>query len=132
MITAVNPYLNRTAIKDDRGFFGRSRELSTIFSRIDAGEPQSVSIVGERRIGKSFLLRALVRRKQSLLRRPDEHVFVYLDLHETAHSGVTEFFSAVVNELTLNRSLQDVAMSNTAPTYENIRATVSRIDRARL
>ena len=59
MSTPINPYLNRTAIKDDRGFFGRRRELATIFSRIDAREPQSVSIVGERRIGKSSLLRKL-------------------------------------------------------------------------
>src|SRR5262245_11973833 len=110
MMRVPNPYLNRTAIKDDRGFFGRRRELSTIFSRIDAAEPQSVSIVGERRIGKSSLLRALLRRRQLFLRRPDEYVFVYLDLHETAHTGVTEFFSAVVNEL--NRSLHDIAMEN--------------------
>jgi serine/threonine-protein kinase len=128
----LNPYLTRTAIKDDRGFFGRSRELSTIFSRIDAGEPQSVSIVGERRIGKSSLLRALLRCRQSFLRRPDEYVFVYLDLHETAHSGVTEFFSALIDELSLNRSLQDIAVNKTAPTYEKIRAIVARVDRARL
>ncbi|HSE99153.1 MAG TPA: ATP-binding protein, partial [Blastocatellia bacterium] len=51
-----NPYLNRVAIKDPRQFFGRSREVSKIFSRIGASRPQSISVVGERRIGKSSLL----------------------------------------------------------------------------
>src|SRR5215472_7369774 len=128
MINAVNPYLNRTAIKDDRGFFGRSRELATIFSRIDAGEPQSVSIVGERRIGKSSLLRAVLRRKERLLRRPDEFVFAYLDLHEKVHGDTSHFFAAVIEEIAI--SLQDSQLSKTTPSYENTRSLVARVDRA--
>ena len=127
MINAVNPYLNRTAIKDDRGFFGRSRELATIFSRIDAGEPQSVSIVGERRIGKSSLLRAVLRRKERLLRRPDEFVFAYLDLHEKVHGDTSHFFAALMEEIALR--LQDSQLSKTTPSYENIRSLVARVDR---
>src|SRR5262249_16250660 len=130
MITAVNPYLNRTAIKDDRGFFGRGRELATIFSRIDAGEPQSVSIVGERRIGKSSLLRAVHRRKHLLLRRPDEFVFAYLDLHEKVHGGTSHFFAALIEEIAV--SLQDTQLSKITPSYENIRSLVARVDRAGL
>src|SRR5262245_18001586 len=130
MMLVPNPYLNRTAIKDDRGFFGRRRELSTIFSRIDAAEPQSVSIVGERRIGKSSLLRALLRRKSVVLRRPDEFVFLYLDLHEKVHRDVSDFFGALIGELSL--SLHHLEMHKTAPTYENIRTAVARLDRDRL
>ena len=112
MSNVINPYLNRTAIKDDRGFFGRRRELATIFSRIDAAEPQSVSIVGERRIGKSSLLRALLRRKQLFLRRPDEFVFAYLDLHEKVHGDVSSFFAALIEEIGL--SLLDMNLCKTA------------------
>ena len=130
MINPINPYLNRTAIKDDRGFVGRQRELATIFSRIDAGEPQSVSIVGERRIGKSSLLRALLRRRQSFLRRPDEFAFAYVDLHEKVHGDVSHFFSALLEGLGL--SLKDSDVYKTAPTYENIREAVMRMDRARM
>jgi tRNA A-37 threonylcarbamoyl transferase component Bud32 len=128
--TAINPYLNRTAIRDDTRFFGRRRELATIFSRIDAVEPQSVSIVGERRIGKSSLLRALLRRKDVLLRRPDEFVFAYLDLHEKVHGDVSDFFAALIEELSLN--LHDMEMHKTAPSYENMRTLVSRLNRDRL
>jgi tRNA A-37 threonylcarbamoyl transferase component Bud32 len=126
----INPYLNRTAIRDDRGFFGRSRELVTMFSRIDAGEPQSVSVVGERRIGKSSLLRALLRRKQLFLRRPDEYVFVSVDLHEKVHGEISHFFAVLIEGLAL--SLQDTNVSKTAPTYEGIRGAVAQIDRSRL
>ena len=42
-----NPYLNRTAIKDDRDFFGRRRELAVLYSQLEAGQPQSVSVVGD-------------------------------------------------------------------------------------
>jgi serine/threonine-protein kinase len=128
--SAINPYLSRTAIKDDRGFFGRRKELTTIFSRIDAGEPQSVSVVGERRMGKSSLLRALVRRKHLFLRRPDEFVFAYLDLHEKVHGDASDFFAALIEELSL--SLHDTQLYSTAPTYENIRTAVARLDRSRL
>jgi serine/threonine-protein kinase len=127
---AANPYLNRTAIKDDRGFFGRRRELATIFSRIDAPEPQSVSIVGERRIGKSSLLRALVRRKHLFLRRADEFVFTYLDLHEKVHGDASDFFAALLQELSLG--LRDMQMLDSEPTYESIRAAVARLDRSRI
>jgi serine/threonine-protein kinase len=127
---AANPYLNRTAIRDDRGFFGRQRELGTMFSRIDATEPQSVSVVGERRIGKSSLLRALVRRKQLFLQRPDEFVFAYLDLHEKVHGDVAHFFSALIEKIGFG--LHDIELSNAAPNYESIRTAVMRADRARL
>jgi tRNA A-37 threonylcarbamoyl transferase component Bud32 len=124
---AINPYLNRTAIRNDRAFFGRRRELETIFSRIDAPEPQSVSVVGERRIGKSSLLRALLRRKQLFLRRPDEFVFAYLDLHEKVHGDVSHLFSGLLEQIGLG--FQDLEMCKTAATYENIRAAVARTDR---
>ena len=127
MSRAINPYLNRTAIRDDRAFFGRRRELETIFSRIDAPEPQSVSVVGERRIGKSSLLRALLRRKPLFLRRPDEFVFAYLDLHEKVHGDVSYLFSGLLEQIGLG--VQDLEMCKAAPTYENIRAAVARTDR---
>ena len=89
---APNPYLNRTAIKDGRNFIGRHRELNTLYSRIGAGEPQSVSVVGERRIGKSSLLRTLRWKSWEFLEKADEYAFVYVDLQETMYGDVTSFF----------------------------------------
>ena len=126
----ANPYLNRTAIREDRDFFGRRRELATIFSRIEAKEPQSVSVVGERRIGKSSLLRALLRRRTAFLGRPDEFVFVYLDLQENMHGDASQFFSALIEEIALAR--QDSVIAENRPTYENVRKLVARLTRARV
>lgn len=52
-----NPYTNRGTIRSPEDFFGRTEELRNIYTRIQGG--QSVSLVGERRIGKSSLLNAL-------------------------------------------------------------------------
>src|SRR5215471_18537554 len=115
----ANPYLNRTAIREDRDFFGRRREMATIFSRIEAREPQSVSIVGERRMGKSSLLRALLRRRTEFLDRPDEFIFVHLDLQESMHGNASHFFSALIEAIALSR--QDALMAEIPPGYENVR-----------
>ena len=64
-----NPYLNRVMIREVSDFYGRRREVAKIFARIGAARPQSVAIVGERRIGKSSLLNYLchpeIRRQHS-------------------------------------------------------------------
>ncbi len=51
---APNPFYERGVIRDPKRFFGRKPELKQIFERL--ATMQSVSIVGERRIGKSSLL----------------------------------------------------------------------------
>ena len=51
-----NPYLNRMMIRDVKDFYGRKRAVARVYSRISTTHPQSVSIVGPRRIGKSSLL----------------------------------------------------------------------------
>lgn len=57
--TMPNPYLNRVAIRDPAQFYCRRREVARIFSRLGADRPQSIAVVGERRIGKSSLLNYL-------------------------------------------------------------------------
>ena len=52
----MNPYTNRVMINNKRFFFNRFSEIERIFSRIGGERPQSVSVVGKRKIGKSSLL----------------------------------------------------------------------------
>lgn len=92
-----NPYMNRVMIKDSEDFFGRKNEISKIYARIGAGRPQSVSIVGERRIGKSSLLNFIynpVNRRQYLA-EPDQFVFVFVDFQEKRGIDVPEFFATI-------------------------------------
>ena len=51
-----NPYLNRSMIRSLDRFFGRQSQIERIMARLDSPTPQSVSLVGERRTGKSSLL----------------------------------------------------------------------------
>jgi transcriptional regulator with AAA-type ATPase domain len=76
-----NPYLNRSMIRAVDQFFGRGREVGRIMARIGASSPQSVSVVGERRVGKSSLLWHLSQEEvySRYLDEPDRYLFLLLD-----------------------------------------------------
>ncbi len=130
MIPSGNPYLNRTAIRESRNFFGRHHEIATIMSRVNADDPQSISIIGERKIGKSSLLRALLHQRESYLRRTDEYVFIYSDLQESLHGDVEGFFSTIMKDVALTRYYPKIAEK--PPTYENFRKLAVDLARARV
>lgn len=81
MGAAYNPYLNRVMIIDPGDFFGRTREVRKIYSRLDAPQPQSISVVGDRRIGKSSLLGYIFNEvnRNLHMRHADSSVFVFMD-----------------------------------------------------
>lgn len=129
MMLGANPYYNRTSIKEECDFFGRRRELTKIDNLIQVDVPQSVSIVGDRRIGKSSLLRAILHRRNKL-RRPDEFIFVALDLQENVHGDVSQFFSALLEEIAAAR--HDSNLAQLGPTYENVHKVVAGLSRSRM
>jgi hypothetical protein len=71
-----NPYFERGPIHDANMFFGRTADLDFLFSRLTL--MQSVSLVGERRVGKSSLLLELQR--SAAVRLDEEYRLVYMDL----------------------------------------------------
>lgn len=82
-----NPYLNRSMIRSVDQFYGRQRELERLMARIGAPTPQSVSIVGERRVGKSSLLWHLAQEEiyRRYLDTPNQYLFLLLDLQGQQH-----------------------------------------------
>jgi serine/threonine protein kinase len=94
-----NPYLNRVMIKNISDFFGRAREIRRIYSRLDAPHPQSISVVGERRIGKSSLLNHIYqsRQRRAHMTNNDNAIFVYLDFQQDAEFDVTKFIDFLFN-----------------------------------
>ena len=78
----VNPYAERGMIRDRTAFFGRTRELSEILSRLFS--MQSVSVVGERRIGKSSFLYHLTQTGSDQL--GNDFLLRYLDLQSVLSS----------------------------------------------
>lgn len=81
MTMRQNPYLNRSMIREIADFYGRQREIEQVLARIGAWPPQSVAIVGDRRIGKSSLLWHLARPEiyNRYLTGPERYGFLYLD-----------------------------------------------------
>ena len=88
-----NPYLNRIMIKNPNDFFGRVREIRKIYSRLDAPHPQSISIVGDRRIGKSSLLNYIYHRKnrKRYMQNYENSIFVYLDFQKAVDFDPPKF-----------------------------------------
>jgi serine/threonine-protein kinase len=88
-------------IQDQRGFFGRSRELSRIFSRIGVERPQSVSVVGERRIGKSSLLYqiSLPEVQGRFLSDRSSLIVVLVDFQQLRTITLQDFFGIINSQI---------------------------------
>jgi tRNA A-37 threonylcarbamoyl transferase component Bud32 len=127
-----NPYLNRVAIKDPAQFFGRSREVSKIFSRLTASRPQSISIVGERRIGKSSLLNYVnhPQVRDRYLDQPDAYIFAFIDLQQKRRITPAEFFKELF--VLLAKETGDESLTAQEPTFDAVRAQLERFRRRSL
>lgn len=123
----INPYLERVAIRDSARFFGRRREISRIFSRLGAARPQSVSLVGERRIGKSSLLNVIMDPAVRGQYLPDHsrYVFIKMDLQERTKITLPEFFREFLLLITAATDFSDVI----SPDFDGLRKAVSSLER---
>lgn len=128
-VVGPNPYLNRVAIRDPEQFFGRSREVSRIFSRIGAPRPQSISVVGDRRIGKSSLLHFInhpqVRKRY--LDRTNSYSFVLIDLQQKRRLSLTEFFHELFSLVA--REAGDQSLAGLDASFDSLRALLENFRR---
>jgi len=90
---APNPFTERGIIRDPKLFFGRKHELKQTFERLAA--MQSVSIFGERRIGKSSLLVMIAATGPDRLGEGIE--FHYIDLERV--EGTEDFVVRAIEAL---------------------------------
>ncbi len=97
----MNPYLNRVMIQDPRHFFGRRSEVRRILARLGADRPQSISIVGERRIGKSSLLTYLTCPEVQDRHQVDRSslAIVFLDFQQLRTISVEDFFDFLLGRI---------------------------------
>lgn len=115
-----NPYQIRNAIRDERYFVGRVRELDEIVALVRAPQPQSVAVIGDRRIGKSSLLQALYRR----CREGADTIVAYQDVNGL-HSS-----DEVLTVLTDNLSLAGHISNPGGPSlYSNLRRLIGAATR---
>jgi class 3 adenylate cyclase/predicted Ser/Thr protein kinase/AAA+ ATPase superfamily predicted ATPase len=125
---SMNPYMNRVMIKHRSEFYGRRNEVSKIFSRIGSSRPQSVSVVGERRIGKSSLLNYIYhpRNRQKFLNKPDEFVFIFIDFQQKRGINIEEFFQTMFDCLILE--FDGNLELDVNPDYEGFKKIISTFD----
>ncbi len=96
-----NPYLNRVMISHPSMFFGRVTLVKRIMGRLSSEKPQSVSIVGERRIGKSSLLNFLTfeSTRKEHLGDTGKYVFAFVDFQQVRSGNPDEVAAAIFQEL---------------------------------
>jgi eukaryotic-like serine/threonine-protein kinase len=123
----TNPYFNRVAIQDPSQFFGRKREIAKIFSRIGASRPQSIAVVGDRRIGKSSLLSQIYNPgvRSQFLDRSDQWAFLFIDLQQRRHISLDEFFYDLFAQLA--EALGPEAVDGLTPSFDAMRKVLNRL-----
>jgi hypothetical protein len=94
-----NPFFHRGPIRNSAYFFGREQETGQILSLL--GNGQSVSLVGQRRIGKTSLLFHLADPDifTSSGLKPNEHLFVYIDCGGLSNLDQPELFRVFLEEI---------------------------------
>ncbi len=102
-----NPFYYGGMIKDPAKFFGRRAELGKIFSRLGTSPMQCISVVGERRIGKSSLLYHLTQVYKGKLSEADSYTFLYLDPESarchTQKGLLTTMLKGLLEQIELDR-----------------------------
>ena len=106
---AENPFLDRGPIREPALFFGRENQIRKLIQAIGAQVPQSCSLVGERRIGKTSLLNYLsapggaLQEFSGLLRHPAaDYLIIRADLSALKTrdlSGALFFFRLIFHHL---------------------------------
>lgn len=96
MAIIPNPFTNRGPVTNAEDFFGRKDEVATILARLQS--LQCVSIVGERRIGKSSLLYHLAQTGAEQL-DDKRYRFVYCSLQDAHYQSLPGFCSTILRRL---------------------------------
>lgn len=107
-----NPFLITTPIDTDADFIGREAELRRIFEVVSGPQPQSLCIYGERRIGKSSLLRAFERRASATLTPPEGYLVIRYDITQAATPG--ELVLQLIERVSLARCERPDLTTSTA------------------
>ena len=96
-----NPFSFGNPVSDPSRFYGRKREIRQIMDRLLSSAFESTSVVGERRIGKTSLLKHLANPQvaEELGLLPDEYVVVYVDFQGCVSITSVRFWSRILRQV---------------------------------
>jgi tRNA A-37 threonylcarbamoyl transferase component Bud32 len=111
MAQVRNPFFNRHRITDPAYFLGRHRELERLYSAV--ATRQCLSLVGERKLGKSSLLTRLSHAPtlQSFGFDPSSYIFVYFDLESMASARRDDFWLELLDTIASQLPPGDLAQA---------------------
>jgi AAA+ ATPase superfamily predicted ATPase len=95
-----NPFTYGNPIRDPTRFHGRGEEIRKIVNRLRSSARESTSVVGERRIGKTSLLKHLAHplTTQDLGLDPDSFCLVYIDFQGLTDITPSRFWQRVLRK----------------------------------
>jgi hypothetical protein len=98
-VPVSNPFFHRGPIRDPAYFYGRQNELGQVMSLL--GSQQSVSLVAQRRIGKTSFLFHIAHPQvfSAYGLHPGEHLFVYVDCGGLGHLDQAGLCRVLLEEL---------------------------------
>lgn len=127
-----NPFATRGMIKSESNFWGRKRETDMIYScLLDSEEqPQSVAVVGQRRIGKSSLLYRVFQKRDAdefydeLLERT---VCVMVSMQGLVDCKSDDFYTRILEDLETQEKLPGDIVHTVASTSNNSESKFRKI-----
>ena len=123
-----NPYNYNSPVRKTGDFFGRSSIIAKIYSRIGAERPQSVSLVGDPKIGKSSLLWYLAQpeTKKNFLNDHANYVYFYIPVVD---NGDLDFdnFSKIFWKIILTDIDKYLDLEEKTPSYDLFKKIVERL-----
>jgi len=107
---STNPFTFGNPIRDPARFYGRVEDLRQIINRLRSSAHESTSVVGERRIGKTSLLKHLdnetVAAEFGLV--PEKYCMVYIDFQGLTDITPQRFWQRVLRKMERSICLPDL------------------------
>ncbi len=106
----TNPFTYGNPIRSPERFFGRTEELRQIVNRLRSSAHESTSIVGERRIGKTSLLKHLDDKSvaEKLGLSTDEFCIIYMDFQGLTDITPERFWQRILQKMERAICLPDI------------------------
>lgn len=98
---ATNPFTFGNPIRDPVRFYGRKEEIRQIVNRLLSSAHESTSVVGERRIGKTSLLKHLDTPEvaEGLGLHPNKYCMIYIDFQGLTDITPQRFWQRVLHKM---------------------------------
>jgi hypothetical protein len=114
-----NPFAFGNPIRDQTRFFGRKEDLRQIINRLRSSAHESTSVVGERRIGKTSLLKYLDTPEVAagLGLPPGEYCMIYIDFQ-----GLTDITPARFWQRVLLKMERAICLPDLLPQIQAVRS----------